>query len=121
MQRWRSNAAWAYGRNIVSVTVSAVQTGSSNAQLGHALVAEAVADMAQEEMALGFGQRERLIVFFGKVAVSVDIAVVESQIQEGFVGIVCGGEQHFRLEREPRQASGPGHSGSRPQGHTCNQ
>jgi hypothetical protein len=58
-------------------------------KLGHALVAEAVAYVGEEESASGFSVEESLILVGGKLEVAINIAALESEVQ-GLLALVVG-------------------------------
>ena len=59
------------------------------------LVAEAVADIAEEVAAFGFGAQEMLVIIVGKLEVSIDVAALKPQVQHALSRVVGDRDEHF--------------------------
>src|SRR5271156_4649049 len=57
--------------------------------------------MREEESASGFGVEESLILPGGKLEVAVNVAALESQVQDLRFLIVGDRREHFRFDRQP--------------------
>ncbi len=53
-------------------------------KLGHALKAEVIANVGEEEAAAGFGAEESLIVLGLELEVAINVAALESKVQDCF-------------------------------------
>ena len=71
---------------------------SGRLKSGESLIPELVPDVCKEVATSGLGVEELPVLLGRKVEVAVDVAALESQVQDAVLGVVCRRCEELRFE-----------------------